>query len=125
MSVQIIPGRDVRAGNCKARRVIRQCTFVGAAVAIGICVVGAFGANLDTGNSSATAVLSRPAPADRWLIPPRPIDPPYGELDLSAQRAQIVDQLYEELMRQTAPGCSSSRPGPAETANSAAMGSGC
>ena len=87
MSVQIIPGRDVRAGNCKARRVIRQCTFVGAAVAIGICVVGAFGANLDTGNSSATAVLSRPAPADRWLIPPRPIDPPYGDLDLSAQRA--------------------------------------
>jgi hypothetical protein len=51
--VQIIPGRDVRAGNPKTRRVIRQCTFVGAAVAIGICAVGAF-ADLDTGNSSAT-----------------------------------------------------------------------
>jgi hypothetical protein len=61
--VQIIPGRDVLASNRKARPVIRQCTFVGAAVAIGICAVGAF-ADLDTGNSSATAVPSRPAPAE-------------------------------------------------------------
>ena len=46
--MQIIPGRDVQTGNRKARRVIRQCTFVGAVVAIGIGAVGTFGADLDT-----------------------------------------------------------------------------
>jgi len=100
MSVQIIPGRDMRAGNRKARRVIRECTSVDAAVAIGTCAVGA---DLDTGNSSTTAVLWRPAPADRWLIPTHPIDPPYGGPDLSAHRARIFDQLYDELMRSS--GC--------------------
>ena len=104
MGVQILLGHDLVAVSGKARRVIRRCIFAAAAVGAGFPAisVSAFGADLGAGYSTAMAVPSQPAPAGRRLMQAHPIDPPYLEPDLSAQRVRVVDQLYEELMRRSA-----------------------
>jgi len=67
---------------------------------------GTFGADLGTGNSTAIAVPSQTAPTGRRPTLSRPIITPDAKPDLSVQRARIVDQLYEEIMRRSSPDCS-------------------
>ena len=109
MSMQILPNRDVVAVSRKARRVIGRCNFAVAAVSAGFfaIAVSAFGADLGSGSSTAIAGPSPPAPARRQLMQAHPIDFPDLDPALSAQHARMVDQLYEQLMRRAAPGCSS------------------
>ena len=60
--------------------------------------VSSFGADPVTGYSTAIAVPSYAAPSRR-PVPAHPIDPPDTHPNRSLQRARIVDQLYEEIMR--------------------------
>ena len=92
-----------------ARKMIGRCTL--AAVSAGFFAIstGTFGADLGTGYSTAIAFPPPAAPAGRRPMPARPIVPRDAKPDLSVQRAQIVDQLYEEIMRRSSSECSSAR----------------
>ena len=120
MSMQIVPARDALAGSRKARWGIRLRNSAVAAVGAGLFVisVNAFGADLGASPSTATGVPPPLAPAGRRLMPARLIDLPDTTPDRSAQRAKMVDQLYEELMHWPLPRCSS-------TPNDASMPGAC
>ena len=84
------------------RRITERCAL--AAIIAGIIAISsAYGADLETGYSRAIAAPPRSAPAVRRSIPARPIDPPDAEPKRAVQRAALVDQLYDELMRSS--GC--------------------
>jgi hypothetical protein len=108
--------RAVTAG--AARKVIGRC--VSAAVGVGFFAIsiGTFGADLGTGYSTAIAVPSQTAPPGRRSLSAHPIVPPDAKPELAAQRARIVAQLYEEIMRRSSPGCVS-------TTNNAAIAGAC
>ena len=78
--------------------------------------VGAYGTDLETGYSRALAAPPRSAPAVRRSSPARLIDPPDSTLNRPVQRAILVDQLYETLMRSSGCLLASSR---------ASIGGGC
>jgi hypothetical protein len=101
-----------------ARKVIGRCAL--AAIGAGFFVIstGTFGADPATGYSTAIAVPSQALPASRRPMPARPVVPHDAKPDLSAQRARIVDQLYEQIMRRSSPECAS-------TTNTAAMAGAC
>jgi hypothetical protein len=105
MDIQTVPARRLLAD--------RRRNFVAAAVGIGFLTISnsAVGADLRPEFSGTKAVASQPASVGRRPIPARQIDPVSVASDLTARDARIVDQLYGELMRQTAPGCSSSTNG--------------
>ena len=106
MRLQI--ARASRAGTGGAtRRIIGRGAL--AAVGAGFFAIstGTFGADLGSGCSTAIAVPPPAAPAGRRTIPAHPIIPRDTKPELSAQRARIVDQLYEEIMRRSSPGCAS------------------
>jgi hypothetical protein len=97
---------------------IGRCAL--AAIGAGFFAIstGTFGADPGTGYSTAIATPSQALPASRRPTPARPIVPRDAKPDLSVQRARIVDQLYEEIMRRSAPECSSAT-------NTAAMAGTC
>jgi hypothetical protein len=100
--------RASRAGTGgAARRIIGRCVL--AAVGAGFFAIstGTFGADLGTGYSTAIAVPSHALPAGRRPIPAPPTVPPDVKPDRSVQRARMVDQLYEEIMRRSSPAFSS------------------
>jgi len=72
------------------RRLFRQCAPATAGVGLAAISMSAYGADPAVGYS---------VPADRQSIPARPIDPPNREPNRVVQRAALVDQLYETLMR--------------------------
>jgi 2-polyprenyl-6-methoxyphenol hydroxylase-like FAD-dependent oxidoreductase len=90
------------------------------ALAIGACLgaisVSAYGADLAIGYSRAVAASPHSAPTGRRSIPARPIDPPDREPNRVVQRAALVDQLYDDLMRSS--GC-------VLASSKAAIGGGC
>ncbi len=88
---------------------IRRCALAAAGAGFFAISIGAFGADPGTGYSTAIVVPPQAAPAGRRPMPARPIVPPDAKPDLSVQRARIVDQLYEEIMRRSSPECSSAR----------------
>ena len=67
-----------------------------------IAISSAYGIDLQTGYSRAVAAPPRSAPAIRRSTPARPIDPPGAEPNRPVQRAVLVDQLYDHLMRSSA-----------------------
>ena len=82
-------------------RVISGCALL--AIGGGLAIsVGAYGADLETGYSRAVAAPPRSAPAVRRSTPARPIDPLDTEPNRPVQRAVLVDQLYDHLMRSSA-----------------------
>ena len=97
-------------------RAVRRIIVGGALAAISAISVSAYGADLQTGYSRAVAVSPWSAPAVRRSTPARPIDPPDAELNRPVQRAELVDQLYDHLMRSS--GC-------ALASNKASIGGGC
>ena len=106
MIVQIVPARRALTGRA-VRRIIGRCALAAVGAGLLAISVSAFGADLETGYTSAIAVPSQLAPPGRRPIPAQPIDPPAAKPDRSVERSRIVDQLYEELMRWTPPVCSS------------------
>ena len=98
------------------RRIIGWGGLAAMVAGLGAISVSAYGANLETGYSRAVAAPPRSAPAVRRSTPARPIDPPDAELNRPLQRAELVDQLYDHLMRSS--GC-------ALASSKASIGGGC
>ena len=101
MTVQVFSATRHIAGRA-VLGVIRRGALAAIAAGLGMISVGAYGAELETGYSRAVPVPTRSAPAVRRSTPARPIDLPYAEPNRSVQRAVLVDQLYDELMRTSA-----------------------
>ena len=97
-------------------RIIRRGTLAAIITGLSAISVGAYGADVQTGYSRTVAALPRSAPAVRRSIPARPIDAPEAEPKRAVQRAALVDQLYDELMRSSGCLLASSR---------ASIGGGC
>ena len=89
--------------NRAVRRIIGRGALAAIVTGLSAISVSAYGADLETGYSRAVAAPARLAPAVRRSTPARPIDPPDAELNRPVQRAELVDQLYETLMRSS--GC--------------------
>jgi hypothetical protein len=117
MTVQIMPARHTVTSRA-VRRMIGRCALAAAAAGCLAISLSAFGADQETGYTSAIAVPSHLAPPGRRPIPAHPTEPPDAKPDRSVERSRIVDQLYEELMRWTPPACSSA-------ATKASMVAGC
>ena len=111
--------RANRAVTCRAaRKTIGRCALAAVAAGFFAISVDTFGADLGAGYSTAMSVPSQAAPAGRGPMPPHPAVPRDATPDRSVQRARVVDQLYEEIMRRSSPACSSAT-------NIAAMASAC
>ena len=117
MTPQIAPARRAAMHRQKGSQVIWRHDFALAAVGVSFLALsaGALGADLKTGNSIAAITVPH---ADRRAVPARPTAPPRGAPDRSADHGQIVDRLYDELMRWTPSGCS-------PTSNYASMAGKC
>ena len=85
------------------RRIIGRGALVAIVAGLSAISVSADGADLPTRYSRTVAAPPRSALAIRRSTPARPIDPPDAELNRPVQRAALVDQLYNELMRSS--GC--------------------
>lgn len=105
MTLQIAAGHRAPAAK-KVHSAIGRWSFSLMAVSAGFFAisVSSFGGDLGTGYSTAIALPPQAVPAGRRPIPAHPIDPPDAKPDRSIERARIVDQLYEHLMRFS--GCS-------------------
>jgi hypothetical protein len=117
MRLQIARASRAATGGA-ARKVIGRCALAAVGAGFFAISIGTFGADLGTGDSTAIAVPSQSAPPGRRSLSAHPIIPPDAKPELAAQRARIVDQLYEEIMRRSSPGCAS-------TTNNAAMVGAC
>jgi hypothetical protein len=115
MTAKISTRRGARKSR-GVRRIFGQCAAAVAGVWLAAISMSAFGADPAAGYSRAVATSSQSAPTGRQSIPARPIDPPDAELNRPVQRAQLVDQLYDHLMRSS--GC-------ALASSKASMGGGC
>jgi hypothetical protein len=111
--------RANRAVTCRAaRKMIGCCALAAVGAGFFAISVDTFGSDLGTGYSTAMTVPSQAAPAGRRSMPAHPAVPRDATPDRSVQRARVVDQLYEEIMRRSSPGCSSAT-------NIASMASAC
>ena len=100
------------------RRLFRQCAAAG--VGAGLAAISsAFGADPAVGNSYTAAALPHSAPTGDRSIPTRPIDPPNREPSRLVQRAALVDQLYDDLMRSSGRVLSRAKPRPGEDVDGA------
>ena len=81
------------------RRMFGQCAAVAVGAGLAAISMSAFGADPAVGYSYTVAALPHSAPTGDRSIPTRPIDPPNREPNRVVQRAALVDQLYETLMR--------------------------
>ena len=84
------------------RRIIGRGNLAAIVTGLSAISVSAYGADLEAGYSRAVAAPPRSAPAVRRSTPARPIDPPDAEPNRRVQRAVLVDQLYDHLMRSSA-----------------------
>jgi hypothetical protein len=96
------------------RRIIGRGALAAIVAGLGAISVSAHGADPETGYSLAVAVPPRSAPPVRRST--RPINPPDAEPNRPVQRAELVDQLYDHLMRSS--GC-------ALASSKASIGGGC
>jgi hypothetical protein len=100
MTLQIGSSHHAPAAK-RDRSAIGRCHVALMAVSAGFFAisVNSFGADLGTGYSTAVAVPPPAAPVGRRPLPAHPIDPLAAKPDRLMERTQIVDQLYERLMR--------------------------
>jgi hypothetical protein len=85
------------------RRLFERCATAAAGAGLAAISMSAFGADPAVGYSHTVAASPHSVPAGRRSIPARPIDPPNREPNRLVQRAALVDQLYNDLMRSS--GC--------------------
>jgi hypothetical protein len=102
MTVQVFPATRHITSRA-VRRIIGRGALAAIVTGLGAISVSAYGADLETGYSRAVAAPPRSAPAVRRSTPAPPINPPDTELNRPVQRAELVDQLYDHLMRSS--GC--------------------
>ena len=85
------------------RSIFEQCAAAAAGVGLAAISMSAFGADPAVDYSRAVAASQHSAPTGHRSIPLHPIDPPNREPNRLVQRAALVDQLYDDLMRSS--GC--------------------
>ena len=103
MNVQVFSARRITSR--AVRRIIGRGALAAFITGLGAISVSAYGADLETAYSRAVALPSSSAMTGRRSIPAptRPYDPHVAKSNGNA-RAELVDQLYDELMRSS--GCS-------------------
>lgn len=106
MTVQIIAARPALMG-VALRSSFRSRALAAICISFAIMSTSTFGADPATGASRATTCPSRVMQADHRPTAVQPNAPPDSKLDYLAGHAQMVDRLYEELMRWTPPACAS------------------
>ena len=84
-------------------RVRRHFSLITVSAGLFTISVSSFGADPETGSSTAIAVPSHTAPAARRPIPAHPTGRPDTNRDRSMQSTRTADRLYEEVMRSS--GC--------------------
>jgi hypothetical protein len=102
MTIQVFSAVPHTTGRA-VLRVIRRSALATMVAGLGAIAVNAYGADLETGYSRAVAAPPRSAPAVRWPTSAHPINTPDTEPNRPVQRAVLVDQLYDHLMRSS--GC--------------------
>ena len=102
MTAKISAARRARKSR-GVRKLLGQCAAAAAGAGLAAISMSAFGADPAVGYSHTVAASPHSVPAGRRSIPARPIDPPNREPNRLGQRAALVDQLYDDLMRST--GC--------------------
>jgi hypothetical protein len=105
MTVQIVAVRRTLTGKA-ARRILGRCALAAIGAGFGAISTGTFGADPTIGSSRSITGPSQAIRADHRPITVQPSAPPDTKLDYLATHIRMVDQLYEELMRWTPPGCS-------------------
>ena len=85
------------------RSIFGQCAAAAAGAGLAAISMSAFVADPAVGYSHTVAALPHSAPTGRRSIPAHAIDAPNREPNRLVQRAALVDQLYETLMRSS--GC--------------------
>ena len=105
MTVQIVVARRARTGRA-VRRILGRFALAAIGASLGAISSSTFGADLATGSSRSITGPSQVTRADHRPITAQPSAPPDTKLDYLAAHGRMVDQLYEELMRWTSPGCS-------------------
>jgi len=101
MTVQVSPATRHITSRA-VRRIIGRGALAAIIAGLSAISVSAYGADPETGYSRAVAFPPRSAPPVRRSTPARPIDPPDAEPNRRVQRAVLVDQLYDHLMRSSA-----------------------
>ena len=95
------PGRARKSRG--VRSIFGQCAAAAAGAGLAAISMSAFGADPAVGYSHTVAASPHFAPTGCRSILARPIDPPNRESNRPVQRAALVDQLYDDLMRSS--GC--------------------
>jgi hypothetical protein len=101
MAVQVFSATH-HATDRAVRKMIGRGALAAMVAGLSAISVSAYGADLATAYSRAVAAPPRSASAVRRSAPARSIDPPDAELNRPVQRAELVDQLYDELIRSSA-----------------------
>jgi hypothetical protein len=102
MTVQVSPATRHITSRAVRRRIIGRGALAAIIAGLSAISLSAYGADPQTGYSRAVAFPPRSAPPVRRSTPARPIDPPDAEPNRRVQRAVLVDQLYDHLMRSSA-----------------------
>ena len=102
MTVQVSPATRHITSRAVRRRIIGRGALAAIIAGLSAISLSAYGADPQTGYSRAVAFPPRSAPPVRRSTPARPIDPPDAEPNRRVQRAGLVDQLYDHLMRSSA-----------------------
>jgi hypothetical protein len=106
MTVQIVTARRSLTGRA-VRRILGRCALAVIGASFAAIFSSTFGADLATGSSQSVTGPSRVMGVGHQPITVQPSAPPDAKLDHLAAHAQVIDRLYEELMRWTPPACSS------------------
>jgi hypothetical protein len=102
MTAKISAPRRARKSS-GVRSIFGQCAAAAVGAGLAAISMSAFGADPAVGYSRTVAASPHSAPTGRRPIPARPIDPQDREPNRLVQRAALVDQLYDDLMRSS--GC--------------------
>jgi len=106
MAVQIVAARRTLTRTA-ARKILGRCALAAIGAGFGAISVSTFSTDVGTGSSWPITGPSQVMSADHRPITVQRSASPDTKLDHLATHGRMVDQLYEELMRWTPPGCSS------------------
>src|ERR1700745_761393 len=107
MTIQSVAEPCTRRGKAARRIFGRRGLAAAVGASFGVISVSTFGADLATGSSQSITAPPQMTRADHRPLTAQPSAPSDTKLDHLAAHTRMVDQLYEELMRWTPPGCAS------------------
>jgi hypothetical protein len=106
MTVEILSARPKL--RCKVvRGALERSVFAAIGLSLAATSIGALGADLTTGSSRPTTVLSQVMGTGHQSMTAPPGARPDSNLDYLASRSRTIELLYEHLDRSTSLACSS------------------